>query len=82
MKKAIQISAIVFLGVFVLLSMGNPVNAVTYSSGFQVQNLSAATANIQVKYIDQAGTQVTTTTDTIPRQLIEDLLSHSCSFSF
>ena len=27
MKKAIQISAIVFLGVFVLLSMGNPVNA-------------------------------------------------------
>ena len=46
MKKAIQISAIVFLGVFVLLSMGNPVNAVTYSSGFQVQNLSATTANI------------------------------------
>ena len=66
MKKVSQISAIVFLGVFVLLSMGNPVNAITYSSGFQVQNLSAATANIQIKYLDQTGTQVTSKTDTIP----------------
>ena len=67
MKKAIQISAIVFLGVFVLLSMGNPVNAVTYSSGFQVQNLTAATANIQIKYIRQSdGGLETSTNDTIP----------------
>ena len=67
MKKAIQISAVVFLGVFVLLSMGNPVNAqVTYSSGFQVQNLSANTANIIVKYINQDGVEVTSTSDTIP----------------
>ncbi len=66
MKKVSQISAIVFLGVFVFLSMGNPVNAITYSSGFQVQNLSTAVANIQIKYIDQAGTQVTSKTDTIP----------------
>ncbi len=66
MKRVSQISAIVFLGVFVLLSMGNPVNALTYSSGFQVQNLSATTANIQIKYIDQAGTVVNSPTDTIP----------------
>lgn len=66
MKKVRQISAIVFLGVFVFLSMGNPVNAVTYSSGFQVQNLSAAIANIQIKYIDQAGTVVNSTSTTIP----------------
>jgi hypothetical protein len=65
MKKISQISAIVFLGVFVLLSMGNPVNALTYSSGFQVQNLSVATANIQIKYIDQAGNLVNSKTDTI-----------------
>ena len=58
MKKVSQISVIVFLGIFVVLSMGNPVNAVTYSSGFQVQNLSAAVANIQIKYLDQTGTQV------------------------
>ena len=66
MKKVSQISAIVFLGVFVLLSMGNPVNAITYSSGFQVQNLSATTANIQIKYIDQAGATVNSTSTTIP----------------
>jgi len=66
MKKASQIFAIVFLGVFVFLSMSNSVNAVTYSSGFQVQNLSAAIANIVIKYIDQAGTLVTSKTDTIP----------------
>jgi hypothetical protein len=66
MKKVSQISAIVFLGIFVLLSMGNPVNAITYSSGFQVQNLSTAVANIQIKYLDQAGTQVNSKTDAIP----------------
>jgi hypothetical protein len=66
MKKVSQISAIVFLGVFVLLSMGNPVNAITYSSGFQVQNLSSAVANIQIKYIDQAGTVVNSTSTTVP----------------
>ena len=66
MKKVGQISAIVFLGIFVVLSMGNPVNALTYSSGFQVQNLSAAVANIQIKYLDQTGLQVTSKTDTIP----------------
>jgi hypothetical protein len=63
MKRAIQISAIVFLGVFVLLSMGNPVNAVTYSSGFQVQNLSSTeVANLIIKYIDQSGGIVSTFT--------------------
>ncbi len=66
MKKVSQISAIVFLGIFVVLSMGNPVNAITYSSGFQVQNLSAAVANIQIKYLDQTGTQVFAKTDAIP----------------
>ena len=66
MKKVSQISVIVFLGAFVFLSMGNPVNALTYSSGFQVQNLSATTANIQIKYYDQGGTVVASPNDTIP----------------
>jgi hypothetical protein len=61
MKKVSQMSAIVFLGVFVFLSMGNPVNAITYSSGFQVQNLdSTKVANLQIKYYNQDGTIATT----------------------
>jgi len=62
MKKVSQISAIVFLGVFVFLSMGNPVNAaITYSSGFQVQNLSSSqVADLQIQYYDKNGSVVTT----------------------
>ena len=69
MKKAIQISAIVFLGVFVFLSMGNPVNAITYSSGIQIKNMSATeAAQISTHYYNQDGTEATGSpfTDTIP----------------
>lgn len=69
MKKASQIFVTLLLGAFVVLLMGNPVNAITsYSSGFQVQNLSATVdASIQIKYYDQAGTVVTTVPATVPK---------------
>jgi len=61
MKKVSQISAIVFLGVFFFLSMGNPVNAINYSSGFQVQNLSSSqVADLQIQYYDKNGSVITT----------------------
>ena len=82
MKKASQISAIVFLGVFVFLSMGNSVNASHLLLRLSSSEFERRDRQHQIKYIDQAGTMVTSTTDTINRQLVKNLLSHRCSFSF
>ncbi len=61
MKKLLLVAVLL-----AALVMGASVaGAVTYNSGFQVQNLGTGTANISIVYYNQDGTVATTVNDTI-----------------
>jgi len=61
MKKLLLVAVLL-----AALVMGASVaSAVTYNSGFQVQNLGTGTANISIVYYNQDGTVATTVNDTI-----------------
>lgn len=65
MKKSYLLALI--LAFFALAMAGGSAEAVTYTTGFQIQNLSASDANISVSYYKKDGTlDIAAVTDTIP----------------
>jgi hypothetical protein len=64
--KAFRALLVLALAIGILGSAsGASAGAFTYTSGFQVQNLEAATANITVTFYNQDGTQAASVSDTV-----------------
>jgi hypothetical protein len=63
--KRFSIILILALALVALFGLTNASAYSAYTSGFQVQNLEATTANLVITYYNQAGTAVNSIPDTI-----------------